>query len=65
MLCFTLYLKAIFQVQASGKGVGGGGGGGLILGRGDLTESSLRLRFEGLILDGPEHGGAYVRNFTT
>ena len=50
MLCFTLYLRAIFQVQAPG---------GAYIWRGDLTEGFLRYRFGGLIF-----GGAYFRNFT-
>ena len=49
LLCFTLYSRAIFQVQASW---------GLYL-AGDLTEGFLRYRFGGLIF-----GGAYFRNFT-
>ena len=48
--CFSLYLRAIFQVQAPR---------GAYIWRGDLTECSLRYRFEGLI-----HGGAYINNFT-
>ena len=43
--CFTLYLRAIFQVQAPGC---------LYL-EGDLTEGFLRYRFGGLIF-----GGAYT-----
>ena len=50
LLCFTLYLRAIFQVQAPG---------GLIFGGGDWTEGFLRYRIGGLIF-----GGAYFRNFT-
>ena len=46
LLCFTLYLRAIFQVQAPG---------GLIFEGGDLTEGFLRYRFGGLIF-----GGAYT-----
>ena len=49
LLCFTLYLRSIFQVQAPGA----------YIWRGDLTEGFLRYRFGGLI-----HGGAYFRNFT-
>ena len=49
LLCFTLYLRAIFQVQAPGA----------YIWRGDLTEGFLRYRFGGLIF-----GGAYFRNFT-
>ena len=37
LLCFTLYLRAIFQVQAPG---------------GNLTEGFLRYRFGGLIFGG-------------
>ena len=47
-LCFALYLRAIFQVQAPP-------GGGAYIGRGDLTEGFLRCRFGGLIF-----GGAYT-----
>ena len=50
LLCFTLYLRAIFQVQAPG---------GAYIWRGDLTDGFLRCRFGGLIF-----GGAYFRNFT-
>ena len=46
LLCFTLYLRAIFQVQAPG---------GAYNWRGDLTEGFLRYCFVGLIL-----GGAYT-----
>ena len=53
---FTLYLRAIFQVQARG-------GGGAYIWRGDLTESFLCYRFGGLYLEGLIHGGAYFRNF--
>ena len=52
LLCFTLYLRAIFQVQAPGGLIFGGGGG-------DLTEGFFCYEFVGLI-----HGGAYFRNFT-
>ena len=45
LLCFTLYLRAIFQVQAPGA----------YIWRGDLTEGFLRYRFGGLIF-----GGAYT-----
>ena len=38
-LCFTLYLRAIFQVQAPG---------GAYIWRGDLTEGFLRYRFGGI-----------------
>ena len=47
LLCFTSYLRSIFQVQAPG---------GLILfWRGDLTEGFFRYRIGGLIF-----GGAYT-----
>ena len=55
LLCFTLYLRAIFRVQAPG---------GLIFG-GAISQKVFCvtglgvLFFEGLI-----HGGAYFRNFT-
>ena len=45
LLCFTLYLRAIFQVQAPGG----------LYSEGDLTEGFLRYRFGGLIF-----GGAYT-----
>ena len=45
LLCFTLYLRAIFQVQAP-RG---------LYSEGDLTEGFLRYRSEGLIF-----GGAYT-----
>ena len=47
LLCFALYLRAIFQVQAPG---------GAYVWRGDLTEGFLRHQFGGLIF-----GGAYTR----
>ena len=47
-LCFTLYLRAISQVQAPGGQW-----------RGDITEGFLRYKFWGLIF-----GGTYFRNFT-
>ena len=50
LLCFTLYLRAIFQVRTPG---------GAYIWRGDLTEGFLRYRFGGLIF-----GAAYFRNFT-
>ena len=46
MLCFTLYLRAIFQVQAPRGGY---------IWRGDLTEGFWRYEFGGLIF-----GGAYT-----
>ena len=55
MLCFTLYLRTIFQVQAPG---------GAYIWRGDLTEGFLLYEFGGLIFGGLIHGGAYFRNFT-
>ena len=39
LLCFTLYLRAIFQVQAPG--------GGAYIWKGELTEGFLRYRFGG------------------
>ena len=54
MLCFPLYLRAIFRAQAPGA----------YIWRGDLTEDFLRYRFGGLIFEGLIHGGAYFRNFT-
>ena len=50
LLCFALYLRAIFRVQVPG---------GAYIWRGDLTEGFLRYRFGGLIF-----GGTYFRNFT-
>ena len=53
LLCFTLYLRAIFQVKAPGRG----GGGALY----------FEDRFNGGFLALPvcrAHGGAYFRNFT-
>ena len=50
LLCLTLYLRAIFQVQAPGEG--------LYL-EGNLTEGFLRYRFGRFIF-----GVAYFRNFT-
>ena len=44
LFCFTLYLRAIFQVIAPGRR----GGGAYIL-RADLTEGFLRYRFAGLM----------------
>ena len=46
LLCFTLYLRAIFPSTSSR---------GAYIWRGDLTEDFLRYRFWGLIL-----GGAYT-----
>ena len=50
LLCFTLYLRAIFQAQAPG---------GLIFG-GAISEGVSG----GFYLEGLIHGGAYFRNFT-
>jgi len=55
LLCFTLYFRAIFQVQAPR---------GAYIWRGDSTEGFLRYRFRVLYLKGLTHGGAYFRNFT-
>ena len=58
--CFTLYLRAIFQVQAPG---------GLYL-EGRFNGGFFVLPFwgayirRGLYLEGLIHGGAYFRNFT-
>ena len=49
LLCFTLHLRAIFQVQAAPRG------GGVYIWRGDLKEVFLRYRIWGLIF-----GGAYT-----
>ena len=48
LLCFTLYLRAIFQGQVP-RGLY------LEVGGGDLTEGFLRYRFGGLVF-----GGAYT-----
>ena len=45
LFCFSLYLRAIFQVQ----------GAGAYIWRGDLTEGFLRYHFGGLMF-----GGAYT-----
>ena len=52
---FTLYLRAIFQVQAPG---------GAYIWRGDLTGVFCVTGLGGLYLEGLIHGGAYFRNFT-
>ena len=52
--CFTLYLRAIFQVQAPPPP-----GGGAYIWRGDLTEGFCVTGLEGLYLKGFLHGGAY------
>ena len=54
LLCFTLYLRAIFQVQAPGA----------YIWRGDLTEGFCVTGLGGLYLEVLIHGGAYFRNFT-
>ena len=54
LLCFTLYLRAIFKYKPAGWE-----GGGAHIWRGDLTEGFLRYEFGGLIFR-----GAYFRNFT-
>ena len=55
LLCLTLYLRAIFQVQAPV---------GLIFGW-RFNEGFFALPdWGGLYLEGPIHGGAYFRNFT-
>ena len=55
LLSFTLYLGAIFQVQAPG---------GLIFGRGYNGGFFCVTGLGGLYLEGLTHGGAYFRNFT-
>ena len=55
LLCFTLYLRAIFQVQAPR---------GAYIWRGDLTEGFCVTGLGGLYLEWLIHGGAYFRNFT-
>ena len=56
LLCFTLYLRAIFQVQAPR---------GAYIWRGDLTEGFFCVTgLGGLHLEGLINGGAYFRNFT-
>ena len=55
LLCFTLYLRAIFQLQAPrGLYLEGRFNGVFFRGRG----------LAGLYLEGLIHGGAYFRNFT-
>ena len=51
LLCFTLYLRAIFQVQAP---PGGGG---------DLTEGFVRYRFRVLIFGGDYAWRAFFSEF--
>ena len=63
LLCFTLYLRAIFQVQAPPPPRGGRA----YIWRGDLTEGFFALPVGGvggLYLEGLINGGAYFRNFT-
>ena len=55
LLCFTLYLRAIFQVQAPG---------GLIFGGAIQRRDFCVTGLGGLYLEGLIHGGAYFRNFT-
>ena len=55
LLCFTLYLRAIFQVQAPG---------GLIFGGATQRRVFCVTGLGGLYLEGLIHGGAYFRNFT-
>ena len=55
LLCFNLYLRAIFQVQAPG---------GLYL-EGRFNRGFFALTvWGGLYLEGLIHGAAYFRNFT-
>ena len=57
LLCITLYLRAIFQVQAPG--------GGAYIWMGYLTEGFFCVTgLGGLYLEGLVHGGPYFRNFT-
>ena len=55
LLCFTLYLRAIFHIQAPW---------GAYIWRGDLTVGFYVTNLGGLYLEGPIHGGAYFQNFT-
>ena len=55
LLCFSLYLRAIFQVQAPG---------GLIFGGAIERTVFCVTSLGGLYLEGLIHGGAYFRNFT-
>ena len=52
LLCFTLYLRAIFQVQAPPPGRGG-----------DLTEDFVRYRSRGLIFGGDYAWRAFFSEF--
>ena len=55
LLCFTLYLRAVFQVQAPG---------GLIFGGAIYRRVFCVTGLGGLYLEGLIHGGAHFRNFT-
>ena len=55
LLCFTLYLTAIFQVQDPG---------GLIFGGAIKRRVFCVTGLGGLYLEGLIHGDAYFRNFT-
>ena len=55
LLCFILYLRAIFQVKAPR---------GLIFGGAILQRVFCVTSLGGLYLEGLIHGGAYFRNFT-
>ena len=55
LCCFTLYLRAFFQVQAPG---------GLIFGGPIYRRVFCVTGFKGLYLEGLIHGGAYFRNIT-
>ena len=55
LLCFTLYLRAIFQVQAPG---------GVYIWRDDLTNGFCVTGLGGLYLEGLIHGKDYFQNFT-
>ena len=54
LLCFTLYLRAIFQVQAPG---------GLIFGGAIQRRVFCVTGLGSLYLEGLIHGGVYFRNF--
>ena len=56
LLCFTLYLRAIFLVQVDP--------GGLIFGEAIQRRVFCVTGLGGLYLEGLIHGGAYFRNFT-
>ena len=55
LICYTLYLRAIFPVQAPG---------GLIFGGAIQQKAFCVTGLEGLYLEGLIHEGAYFRNFT-